>query len=338
MDTHELLNRYEDLCRAADLHAEGGWRSEREDSLKRTVELTPQVLDRFADYEIGGIGFELGNDFFGDRVTTGGIPALRKVASEAQWSAYEQKCWFGAKALLRDAASRGLADFEACVTTLSTDDVVGGVHVGLRVDREREIKISMHTVRVADRAVQLGRQLERIPATVLEIGGGNGRFVRDVGKLAPGSRIYYVDLVLTLAIAARYLTRVFPGEVHLAWDDKQPIPSDVRIVLVPPWRIAEIPVPPDVCCNFLSFQHMERRNLEYYGSALLKIGCRTIFHRNRIGALRPGEVRLDPDCFCSGWVSRSRTAFSAAEVSNRDIAAGPIGRLPIVEEFLVHQS
>lgn len=337
METRDLLDRYGDLCRAADRHAGSGWRSEREDGQKRTVTLTPEVLDRFADFEIGGIGFELGNDFFGDRVAMGGVPARRQEPSETQWKAYEQKCWFGAKALLRDAVSRGRADFEACVTALSTDDVVGGVHVGLRVDREREINISLHTVRVADRAIHLGRQLGRIPGTVLEIGGGHGRFVRDVAKLAPETRIYYVDLVLNLAIAARYLTRVFPGDVHLAWDEAQAIPRDARIILVPPWRIAEIPVPPDVCCNFLSFQHMERRNLEYYGDSLLNIGCRTIFHRNRIGALRRGEVRIDPTCFGEGWVSTLRNEFSTSEISNRNVPGGPVGRLPIVEEVLVHQ-
>jgi hypothetical protein len=271
----------------------------------------------------------------------GDLPASRTRPTKAQWAEYEQKCWFNAKVLLKDAGSRGMDAFEQCVTTLEIDDVVGGLRTGLRLGPEREIQISMHTVRVADRAIGLVRQMGEIPATVLEIGGGHGRFVRDIGKLGQKTRIYYVDLVFNLALAARCLTKVFPGEVKLAWDDAQPVPDDGRIVLVPPWRIAEIPVAPDVCCNFLSFQHMEAGNLRYYGDALVQIGCGRIFHRNRIGAVHRGEVTLEPGCMGPDWVSKSRTEISVAEVNRAGANGMPgqmIRRLPTVEEVLIHRS
>jgi hypothetical protein len=45
MDARELLDRYDELCAAADRHADAGWRSEREDSSKRRVRLNPEILD-----------------------------------------------------------------------------------------------------------------------------------------------------------------------------------------------------------------------------------------------------------------------------------------------------
>lgn len=57
--------------------------------------------------------------------------------------------------------------------------------------------------------------------------------------LSPATQVTYCDLPLNLLFAARYLSLVlFPGQVHLAWDDT-PIPASARITLVPPWRPAE---------------------------------------------------------------------------------------------------
>lgn len=57
MESQALIDRYAVLCDAADRKASDGWRSIDEDDQKRRYAITPEVLDRFADYLFGGIGF-----------------------------------------------------------------------------------------------------------------------------------------------------------------------------------------------------------------------------------------------------------------------------------------
>ena len=167
---------------------------------------------------------------------------------------------------------------------------------------------------------------------MLEIGGGHGRFVRDLRTLAPGMRVVYCDLTFNLLLAARYLTRVFGPDVHLAWDDDEPIPDDAKIVLLPPWRLREIPFQVEACCNFLSFQHMENRNVRYYSDRLTELDVAAIFHINRLEPLHDRESTLGNGAFGPEWTPVARGLNAKSVVGLR---GGGTKRVPIHLELLV---
>jgi len=333
----DLLARYEGLCELADRHADDGWRSTREDGEKRGILMPPEILDRFADHVIGGIGFEWGNDFFDETRKWRKPPALLEDLTPEQASGYKAATVRAAMGALRSMKPVAPLDYRTLAILLQIDGVVGGRSITFDLPDQPKfpkIRISHHTARVAPRALHMQAVYGHIPGSVLEIGGGHGRFVRDVAKLSRTTRIYYVDLVFNLLIAARYLTRVFPGQVHLAWEDDQDIPINRRIVLLPPWRIKDLPLVPDICCNFLSFQHMEAENLRYYGDQLEAIGVGSIFHLNRIGAFHDKEVELSADRFGPRWRQAQRLELSRSQM--RNAKGEDLGSAPVVREVLVH--
>jgi len=334
MDSDYLIDRYRELCKTADRLAGLGWRSEREDGQKRRYAMTAEVLDRFADYVFGGIGFEV-SDFFGVSPSTEGILFRRSAPKQDQRQAYLEQIAAKMRALEDSFHAAGIPP-QIWLPLIAADGVVGGFLLKLKI-HGREVLVSDHTLRVAPRALKLRSALGEIPPSVLEIGGGHGRFVRDVMKLSSATRVTYCDLPFNLLLAARYLSRVFPGEVALAWDD-EPIADGARITIVPPWRLAEVPYAIDVCCNFLSFQHMQVDNLAFYGAALDRLGIPAIYHVNRLTAFHPGEVALDDYPFRAAYELRSRTVVSRAELMRRvNGIVQPAGTVDQIEEVLVRR-
>jgi putative sugar O-methyltransferase len=311
MESEYLIERYSALCAAADRHADLGWRSSREDGQKRRFALTAEIVDRFADYVFGGIGFEVQNDFFGTMPSTEGVILRRPEPTAAQRDEHLKKLSANFKAVWSSFNAARVPP-SRWLPIITADNVVGGLLLTLTVNGQ-QILVSAHTLRVAARVFTMRAAFGTVPTSVLEIGGGHGRFVRDVLKLAPETRITYCDLPFNLLLAARYLSRVFPGEVHLAWDDA-PIPDTARITVVPPWRLTEIPYPIDVCCNFLSFQHMQADNLAFYGAALQKLGVASIYHMNRLTAYHSGEVALDDYPFRTAYETVFRRSLGATSM------------------------
>lgn len=334
MDSDYLIDRYHSLRRTADRLAGLGWRSEREDGQKRRYEMTAEVLDRFADYVFGGIGFEV-SDFLGLSPATDGSLIRRPLPTAEQRQSYLEQIAAKTRAL-EESFHAARVPPETWLPLIAADGVAGGFLLKLKI-HGREILVSDHTLRVAPRALNMRSALGAIPPSILEIGGGHGRFVRDVMKLSPGTRVTYCDLPFNLLLAARYLSLVFPGDVQLAWDDEA-IDDTFRITIVPPWRLADIPYPIDVCANFLSFQHMQMDNLAFYGAALDRLAVGTIYHVNRLNAFHPGEVALQDYPFRESYELRSRKVVSRSELMRWvDGKAQTIGTMDQIEELLVRR-
>lgn len=333
ISNEELLDRYGALCAQADRHAGDGWRSDHEDGIKRGLSIRADQLDRFADMAIGGIGFERSQDYQGAPVATSGPVSRVPAFTEEQTGAYVSMLRRGIHAAIAELRREPSATAEEWLKTVRIDGVVGGATVTVTL-MGQQVPVSLHTVRVGLRALRLRRMVGAIPRAVMEIGGGHGRFVRDVLMLAPSTRVVYCDLTFNLLLAARYLTRVFGDDVHLAWDDAVPVPADARIVLLPPWRIAEIPFPVEVCCNFLSFHHMEQGNVRYYADRLAEIDVAAIYHHNRLEPLYAREARLDDGGFGPGWRSVARATRST---SLAGLKSGGHREVVVYEELLAHE-
>lgn len=331
ISNEELLDRYALLCEAADRHGGEGWRSTHEDGIKRSITLTADQLGRFASMAIGGIGFEVGPDYQGFApVTSGPVQPLPPFSPE-QIAKYKKLIQGGLANSLDMLKAEPAIRPEAWKKVVRVDGVVGGPSVKVSLFGER-VPVSYHTLRVAPRAFRMQSVLGHYPRAVLEIGGGHGRFVRDLCTLVPGMQVVYCDLTFNLMIAARYLTRVFGSGVHLAWDDDEPIPADARIVLLPPWRLRDIPFQVEVCCNFLSFQHMETGNVRYYSDCLTDLDVAAIFHINRLRPAYQRETNLSEGAFGPEWTPLVRGKASESLVTGSD---GTAVKIPIYQELLV---
>ncbi|MFX4220401.1 MAG: putative sugar O-methyltransferase [Thalassobaculum sp.] len=331
ISNEELLDRYARLCEAADRHDDEGWRSAHEDGIKRSITITPDQLGRFASMAIGGIGFEPGQDYQGFAPVLSGpvqpVPPFSPQQIEVYRSIVERGLANHRKVLESDPTIRP----EAWKKAVSVDGVVGGASVSVSLFGE-PVRVSAHTLRVAPRAFWMHNMVGHFPRAVLEIGGGHGRFARDLRMLVPGMQVVYCDLTFNLLLTARYLTRVFGSDVHLAWDDDEPIPSDARIVLLPPWRLREIPFQVEVCCNYLSFHHMETRNVRYYSDRLTELDVAAIFHINRLEAAYERETSLGKGSFGPEWVPLTR---GRVDTSRIHAPGGVIRKLPVFQELLV---
>lgn len=330
ISNEELLDRYALLCEAADRHSGEGWRSAHEDGIKRSITLTADQLGQFANMAIGGIGFEVGPDFQGVRPVVSGPVEPVPPFSPQQAAGYKQAVNDGLEYLRTAVAFDPTIRHAHLKKTARMDGVVGGRSHTVKIFGE-EVPVSAHTLRVALRAFWMHGMLGHFPRAVLEIGGGHGRFTRDLCMIMPGMRVVYCDLTFNLLLAARYLTRVFGSDVHLAWDDNEPIPSDARIVLLPPWRLREIPFQIEACCNFLSFQHMENRNVRFYSDRLTELDVAAIFHVNRLEPLYERESTLSDGAFGPEW---NRVARRRRFTSNANLGGGKLRQVPVYQELL----
>jgi putative sugar O-methyltransferase len=218
---------------------------------------------------------------------------------------------------------------------LKVDGVVGGRHLNVGVDG-LSFGVSFHTVKVAPRAYLLRNAHGRWPDSLLEIGGGHGRFVRDIALCAPGAKLFYCDLPLNLLLAARYLTRLYPKEVSLVWTAKDRPDPNARITLLAPWRLDTLPEDIEIYCNFDSMQHMSMINLAYYTDVLVRKRVGRVFHINRAEAANPGEVDLDAYPWWEHFeVERSeQLATSTYSVRETDGTVRAMKRMPMLMQYL----
>jgi putative sugar O-methyltransferase len=266
------------------------WGDNHDDAGKRSIRLNEDVIERFGTYAIGGIGFEAGIDIPKFDTDPDGTPSALRNDEEfdrqyfAKLKGLISRVWEFLKA--SDLLPEEIR-FE-----LIKDDMIYGGRTGKATIKDTKIMVSQHSVRVARRAVRLRQALGRWPSTLLEIGGGHGRFIRDVAICSPQTKLFYCDLPFNMALAASYLGRKFPEQVNLVWSLEDRVDPEKKINIIAPWRLMDLPEGVEVCCNFLSFQHMSHENLTYYAEILNARGVGAVYHQNRTLKLRPGEIDM----------------------------------------------
>lgn len=142
--------------------------------------------------------------------------------------------------------------------------------------------------------------------SVVEIGGGYGHLVRNLVLSGFARSAVLVDRPINLTVSRRYLwphIGMDPGIAGLS----PPGGPNCPVSLVPPWLLAGIggSLPAgggvravDLGLNFISFQHMARRNVEYYLDFLKACGTRFLIHENirsgaNLGPLAETPLRRD---------------------------------------------
>lgn len=324
-----LITLHDALLDEAAAHHHLGWRPAGGEALKYTFVLDRERLRHFANFAYGGIGFERQNDFLntqptpedpaprifaeGDTLTQARRQILQWIRFEVtnarhQFPAYETE-W---AALLHEPAD------------------MGGVYLDLK-SATPPIRASNHSARVSRRAPMLAALFGGAPVSLLEIGGGHGKFLRDCALLMPKTRLFLTDLPFNLIVQARYLGEYFGDEVNLCLLPDQDVNPDARINLVAPWRLDRIPGPVELVANFLSFQHMDAGNLAWYGAAIQALDVGHIFHLNRMTKRDPYDFAADDYPFRGGFRAVHRTVAPTGTLRRAD---GSETSLDVVLELL----
>ena len=286
-----LMFKYAAMLEQIDPDLADIWGNNHDHARKSKLDVTPDLVANFTAFEMGGLGFEFGNDF-PDRKT---IPdeRPRPVLADPDFdAAYGARIQEILPRSIRHLSRFPFADPIQVAELLRWDGIAGGRSVAVRLETG-PVRVSHHTLRVAWRAYEMRAHHGAWPKSLLEIGGGHGRFVRDVALCAPDATLYYSDLPFNLLVAAGYLARKFPGQVNLIWTREDRFKPEARITMIAPWRLGELPENVEICCNFLSFQHMSAANLGYYSTILEDRKVGALFHMNRNKALHGGETDLD---------------------------------------------
>lgn len=117
---------------------------------------------------------------------------------------------------------------------------------------------------------------------VLEVGGGFGAVAARLLAIRPDITYVLTDLPVNMVLTHTYLTSLYGDAVAGLWEDSDwPAPGQ-RALVVPPWRLAALPLKVDLAVNTMSFQHMDERNHAFYGGVLKALGTRFLYHVNRI--------------------------------------------------------
>lgn len=286
-----LLALHEALLEEAAANHHLGWRPAGGEALKYSFALDRERLRHFANYAYGGIGFELKNDFIG-AVPSQEDPAPR-ITAEGEVLRQAQRQILQWVQIEATNARHQFPAYETQWAALMHEPAdMGGLYLELN-SATPPIRVSDHSARVTRRAPLLAALYGKAPASILEIGGGHGKFLRDCALLMPEAKLFLTDLPFNLILQARYLGEYFGDEVNLCLLADQDVNPDARINLVAPWRLDRIPGPVEMVANFLSFQHMDADNLNWYGSAIEDLDVGHIFHLNRLTKRDPYDFAAD---------------------------------------------
>lgn len=121
---------------------------------------------------------------------------------------------------------------------------------------------------------------------VLEIGGGFGAVAARLLAIRPDITYVLTDLPVNMVLTHTYLTSLYGASVAGLWEEGDTAGAMQRVLIVPPWRLASLPLKVDLAVNTMSFQHMDERNHAFYGAAMKSLGTGTLYHVNRNVYLR----------------------------------------------------
>ena len=289
----EIYARCPEMFAAASDLAEDDWfaaNAHTHERHKFTFFPSIEVLAKFRDYQIGGIGLEpvdfmLSGQKFGlfQKIK---IPTFQEEKIEAglyvTFSNTVKILESLKKAMEIEKFSKEF--FSSFLGNLEEVGHHGGV-LGTMNVRQRAVRTSFFAIRTAHRsaiATELySREPGAAPRAVMELGGGFGKSLADLIRIFPTTTAFYVDLPINMAVAALYFDGRFPGRVNLVWRDTDEVRAGM-INVVAPWLIDKIDVQIDLMINFLSMHHMPQRTIDFYFGRLIAPKVRFLYHENRL--------------------------------------------------------
>ncbi len=171
---------------------------------------------------------------------------------------------------------RGAPGINWCEAAVADDDRFGARTVelpGVGTATAKSLQSAYYACRIASLVPRGG--------VVLEIGGGFGAVASRLLAIRPDVTYLLTDLPVNMVLTHTYLTSLYGEKVAGLWEDGDRAGDGKQAWMVPPWRLASLPVRVDLAINTMSFQHMDERNHAYYGAAMKALGTRRLYHLNR---------------------------------------------------------
>jgi len=276
-----LLADYGALCTEAARHCAEGWSPSPVEVWKDSALVTPGTLASFRCSPISAGTQNWPDRTPGDAVGEDGLYAPRSPA-DTETAA--------------QAVALGIQEFGA---RLPSELVEAYLHLALDDDRcgGRPVEVpglgpvTESSIRFAYYGVLLS-ELVHDGDTVLEIGAGFGGTCSRLLQRRRDIRYIITDLPLNLLLAAHFLGSRLGARVRPIWTEDALADADGQVLLVAPWLVERLAGPVHLAVNTMSFQHMTRRNLEYYGALLATLGTKMLYMVNRVGRRDPTDVPL----------------------------------------------
>jgi len=309
VDLAAALKRYDWLLERQRLRSAEGWTPSRVEDIERRLPVSMEHLAAFRRSEISG-----GTQIIPDRPQ--GFPPmdygrLYPDYADAERRAAEERLsqhYVGFLNRLYQTDSPGIDWYDAAARD---DDRFGARTIelpGLGTVTAKSLQAAYYACRVASLVPENG--------TVLEIGGGFGAVAARLLAIRPDITYVLTDLPVNMVLTHTYLTSLYGGAVAGLWEDGDHPSPEHRALVVPPWRLAELPLRVDLAVNTMSFQHMDERNHAFYGEVMRRLGTQRLYHVNR-------EVQLRPPGQNSIVVPASRYGFLRHfEIRQSDAFAG----------------
>ena len=305
----EIYARCPEMFNAARTRAGSDWFAAEEHTHERhkfTLFPSIEVLAKFRDYQIGGIGLEPIDHMLSDQT----FSLFQKIqnpnySQEKFKLGMVQYANASAEILKKLSGMSGIPKFSKNLFDIFVCNLVevrsnGGLFGTIEANK-REVLTSIFAARTAHRsAIAAELYLSENPApphAIMELGGGFGKSLADLVRIFPDAVAIYVDLPVNMAIAAHYFDGRFPGRVNLVWCETETVrPGMINVVA--PWLIDKIDLQIDLMINFLSMHHMPQRTMDFYFARLIAPRVRFFYHENRLEPraqnLGEGELRLSP--------------------------------------------
>lgn len=329
----EIYARCPEMFAEATRRAEERWfcaSSHTHERHKFTLFPSIDVIKKFRDYYIGGIGVDASDSLY-----TGEPLSLFKKYPEHNLTKKDIKVNLDHHLNLSKKILFKFSDLfepdgytkqfqKMFIENLVEFPEFGGFFIKTKISKN-SIVTSLYAVRTAHRSAIASnlyiKQNVSTPRTVLELGGGFGKSLADLIQAYPDVTAIYVDLPINMAIAAHYFSKRFPNRVNLVWQNTDTIRHGMINILAP-WFIDMIDIEVDLMINFTSLQHMPQSVAEYYFSQLISTKVRYLYHENRL-APRSHHEREG----CLGTLS------NRLEMDIRHSIELPT-RIPIFSEFI----
>jgi len=302
----EIYARCPEMFAAATDRTEEDWfaaKAHTHERHKFTLFPSIEVLGRFRDHQIGGIGLEP-VDFGPTSENTKLFDKIdNSIIDENVFATSLVNAFFHSFKILEIYRKLlGIEKFSQDFFHIFFENLVesdnnGGMLGAIKV-LQREVLTSFFAIRTAHRSAVAPELYKREnaapPHTILELGGGFGKSLADLIRIFPAATALYVDLPINMAVAAHYFDGRFPGRVNLVWRDTDAVRAGM-INVVAPWLIDKIDLQVDLMINFLSMHHMPQRTIDFYFARLIAPKVRFFYHENRLGprSATEGEGFLD---------------------------------------------
>jgi hypothetical protein len=224
----QVLARYPRLLTMANQRMSEPWFSVDEhphERFKFKAPLSAEILSSFRGRRYGGGGIGLDpQDFMISFEEWKRIEGEAFVNPRAIYAKYDENLRLGVSLFIREFFDKAqdfpIVDKHNLLKLIVDEQPFGADRLPVKIEGKK-LPVSVFSARMAPRTMHATAYYQTHASTpmktVLELGGGFGRCLRDCLSINPIETAYYVDLPFNVGLAATYREACFPGRVNLVW-------------------------------------------------------------------------------------------------------------------------